>query len=152
LIKLNLINFSWNWWYKSYQSYRFNWLCYKYRFTCNLFAVWRVLYPSLRESFGIPMLEAMSCNVPVTPILHQCQKFLSAAHIINFNWRNYPRLIEILWTQRIENHFDKGLERSKQFSWNNMARDYLKLYELIDFEHSKKIDYGCKINNQWYPS
>jgi glycosyltransferase involved in cell wall biosynthesis len=24
-----------------------------------------LLYPSLRESFGIPMLEAMSCNVPV---------------------------------------------------------------------------------------
>ena len=32
----------------------------------------------------------------------------------------------------------KGLERSKLFSWENMAKEYLKLYKLIHLEHSKK--------------
>ena len=33
---------------------------------------------------------------------------------------------------------EKGLKRSKQFSWNNMAKAYLKQYELIHSAHSKK--------------
>jgi glycosyltransferase involved in cell wall biosynthesis len=37
----------------------------------------------------------------------------------------------------IENHFAKKAKRSKQFSWRNMAKEYLKLYELIHAEHSK---------------
>jgi glycosyltransferase involved in cell wall biosynthesis len=32
---------------------------------------------------------------------------------------------------------NKGLERSKQFSWRNMAKDYLKLYELMHSENAK---------------
>lgn len=105
---------------------------------CDVF-----LYPSLRESFGIPMLEAMSCNVPVITSNTSSMPEVSggAAHIINpFNPEEITQgLIEILQNATYRKSLcDKGLERSKQFSWNNMARDYLKLYELIDSEHSKK--------------
>jgi glycosyltransferase involved in cell wall biosynthesis len=105
---------------------------------CDVF-----LYPSLRESFGIPMLEAMSCNVPVITSNTSSMPEISggAAHVINpFNPEEITQgLIEILQNATYRKSLcDKGLERSKQFSWNNMARDYLKLYELIDSEHSKK--------------
>jgi glycosyltransferase involved in cell wall biosynthesis len=104
---------------------------------CDVF-----LYPSLRESFGIPMLEAMSCNVPVISSNTSSMPEVSgeAAHIINpFNPEEITQgLIYILNNETYRNSLcHKGLERSKQFSWYNMAKEYLKLYELIHLEHSK---------------
>ncbi|KGL59772.1 MULTISPECIES: glycosyltransferase family 1 protein [unclassified Polaribacter] len=105
---------------------------------CDVF-----LYPSLRESFGIPMLEAMSCNVPVITSNTSSMPEVSgdAAHIVNpFNPEEITQgLIEILNNDNYRTSLcNKGLDRSKQFSWHNMAKDYLRLYELIHSEHSKK--------------
>jgi glycosyltransferase involved in cell wall biosynthesis len=104
---------------------------------CDVF-----LYPSLRESFGIPMLEAMSCNVPVITSNTSSMPEVSgdAAHVVNpFNPEEITQgLIEILNNEAYRIALcEKGLERSKQFSWNNMAKDYLKLYELIHIEQTK---------------
>ncbi|MGK0446481.1 MAG: glycosyltransferase involved in cell wall biosynthesis [Polaribacter sp.] len=100
------------------------------------------LYPSLREGFGIPMLEAMSCNVPVIASNTSSMPEVSggAAHIINpFNPKEITQgLIEILNNETYRKSLcHKGLERSKEFSWHNMAKEYLKLYELIHSEYSK---------------
>jgi glycosyltransferase involved in cell wall biosynthesis len=105
---------------------------------CDVF-----LYPSLRESFGIPMLEAMSCGVPVITSNTSSMPEVSgnAAHIINpFNPEEITQgLIKILNDEVYKKSLcDKGLERSKEFSWKNMAKGYLKLYELIYSENSKK--------------
>jgi glycosyltransferase involved in cell wall biosynthesis len=105
---------------------------------CDVF-----LYPSLRESFGIPMLEAMACGVPVITSNTSSMPEVSgdAAHIIDpFNTDEITLgLIEILNNEAYRKSLcEKGLARSKEFSWNNMAIDYLKLYELIHLEHSKK--------------
>jgi len=104
---------------------------------CDVF-----LYPSLRESFGIPMLEAMSCNVPVISSNTSSMPEVSggAAHIINpFNSEEITQgLIEILQNETYRKSLcDKGLKRSKQFSWNNMAKEYLKLYKLVYSENLK---------------
>jgi glycosyltransferase involved in cell wall biosynthesis len=104
---------------------------------CDVF-----LYPSLRESFGIPMLEAMSCNVPVITSNTSCMPEVSggAAHIINpFNPEEITEgLIEILNNEMYRKSLCyNGIERSKEFSWNNMAKEYLKLYKLIHSEYSK---------------
>jgi glycosyltransferase involved in cell wall biosynthesis len=108
---------------------------------CDIF-----LYPSLRESFGIPMLEAMSCNVPVITSNTSSMPEIAedAAHIVN---PLQPEeitdgLITILNNEAYRQSLcEKGLERSKQFSWKNMAKEYLKLYETIYVEQSKKLDY-----------
>ncbi|MDG2431850.1 glycosyltransferase family 1 protein [Flavobacterium sp.] len=105
---------------------------------CDIF-----LYPSLRESFGIPMLEAMSCNVPVITSNTSSMPEIAAdaAHIINpLNPEEITTgLMEILNNDAYKKSLcEKGLERSKQFSWRNMAKDYLKLYEQIHAEHSIK--------------
>jgi glycosyltransferase involved in cell wall biosynthesis len=105
---------------------------------CDIF-----LYPSLRESFGIPMLEAMSCNVPViTSNTSSMPEIASdAALIINpFNPEEITQgLIEIINNETYRASLcERGLKRSTAFSWTNMAKEYLKLYELIHSEHSKK--------------
>lgn len=105
---------------------------------CTIF-----LYPSLRESFGIPMLEAMGCGVPVITSNTSSMPEVAgdAAHIINpFNPQEITQgIIKILNDDKYSASLcQKGLERSKQFSWENMAKDYLKLYEIIHTKHSKK--------------
>lgn len=105
---------------------------------CDVF-----LYPSLRESFGIPMLEAMSCGVPVITSNTSSMPEVSgdAAHVINpFNPEEITQgLVKILNDETYKKSLcDKGLERSKKFSWKNMAKGYLKLYELVNTNNSKK--------------
>lgn len=105
---------------------------------CDVF-----LYPSLRESFGIPMLEAMSCNVPVITSNTSSMPEVSgdAAHIVDpFKPEEITAgIIKILNDDAYRKSLcEKGLERSKQFSWHNMAKEYLKQYELIHLENSKK--------------
>jgi glycosyltransferase involved in cell wall biosynthesis len=100
------------------------------------------LYPSLRESFGIPMLEAMSCNVPVitSNTSSMPEVAADAAHIVDpFKPEEITQgIIKILNNEAYRTSLcNKGLERSKQFSWHNMAKSYLKLYKSINTEHSK---------------
>ena len=104
---------------------------------CDVF-----LYPSLRESFGIPMLEAMSCNAPVITANTSSMPEVAAdaAHIIDpFNPKEITQgIIKILEDENYRKELcKKGLERSKQFSWKNMAKEYLNLYALIDAEYNK---------------
>jgi glycosyltransferase involved in cell wall biosynthesis len=78
-----------------------------------------LLYPSLRESFGIPMLEAMSCNVPVITSNTSSMPEIAAdaAHIINpLQPEEISGLIKILNNDDYKITLRKGLERSKQFS------------------------------------
>jgi glycosyltransferase involved in cell wall biosynthesis len=104
---------------------------------CTIF-----LYPSLRESFGIPMLEAMSCNIPVITSNTSSMPEVScgAAHIVNpFNSEEITQgLIKIVNDDAYRKSLcSKGLKRSEQFTWMNMANDYLKLYKLIHSERSE---------------
>jgi len=98
------------------------------------------LYPSLRESFGIPMLEAMACGVPVITSNTSSMPEVSgdAAHIVN---PYHPEeitegMIKILSEKTYsENLCKKGIERSKLFSWKNMAEQVLVLYNEIKTQH-----------------
>lgn len=103
---------------------------------CSIF-----LYPSLRESFGIPMLEAMGCGAPVITSNTSSMPEISegAAHIINpFKPEEITQgIIKILENKEYRNTLcKKGIERKKRFSWNNMAKEYLQLYKDIYQEHN----------------
>ncbi len=94
------------------------------------------LYPSLRESFGIPILEGMACGVPVITSNTSSMPEIAegAALIVD---PNNPNEITNAIQQLIENSnlkeefIEKGLKRAKLFSWKNMASQYLKLYEEV---------------------
>jgi len=91
------------------------------------------LYPSLRESFGIPILEGMACGVPVITSNTSSMPEIAgdAASIVNPD--RPEEIVEainlILNDEKYRNSLvDKGLRRSLLFSWKNMAENYLKLY------------------------
>jgi len=102
---------------------------------CTIF-----LYPSLRESFGIPMLEAMGCGVPVITSNTSSMPEVAgdAAHIIN---PYHPEEITqgIVKILADKEYYDalckKGIERNKLFSWKNMAEQVLELYNEIKTQH-----------------
>ncbi len=94
------------------------------------------LYPSLRESFGIPMLEAMRCGAPVITSNTSSMPEVSggAAHIIDpYKPEEITAGIQkILTDEAYRNELiQKGFQQSAKFSWENMARKVLELYETV---------------------
>ena len=92
------------------------------------------LYPSLRESFGIPLVEAMKCGVPIiTSNTSSMPEIVADAALIcdPFSAQSIADAVVKLW-ENAELQSDlvaKGFERAKHFSWENNARLTLSLYE-----------------------
>ena len=91
------------------------------------------LYPSLRESFGMPILEAMACGTPVITSATSSMPEVAqgAAWMVDPTQPNEIAAgIETLLkddhlrTKQIE----KGLIRAADFSWENTAQQVLTLY------------------------
>jgi glycosyltransferase involved in cell wall biosynthesis len=95
------------------------------------------LYPSLRESFGIPMLEAMACGVPVITSNTSSMPEIAgdgAVIIDPFKPEEITRAMLDLTTNSAlrSSLIPKGLERAKLFTWKRMAEDVLKIYQEIN--------------------
>jgi glycosyltransferase involved in cell wall biosynthesis len=91
------------------------------------------LYPSLRESFGLPILEAMACGTPV--ITSNCSSMPEvagpAAGLVD---PTVPEDIGDCLHRLLEDAgfrqqlIQKGFERAGHFSWQHMARQVLDVY------------------------
>ena len=96
------------------------------------------LYPSLRESFGIPMLEAMACGVPVITSDTSSMPEVAgdAALIINpFKPEEITEaLISLTSDNALKNQLiTKGFAQAARFSWKAMAENVLRIYrEMAD--------------------
>ncbi|MFA8437010.1 MAG: glycosyltransferase family 4 protein, partial [Marinifilaceae bacterium] len=100
------------------------------------------LYPSLRESFGIPILEAMRCGTPVITSTTSSMPEIAgdAALLVNpNNSKELANAIEYILSdlEFREKLIQKGFNRSKKFSWTKMAERNLKLYNKIYNELQK---------------
>jgi glycosyltransferase involved in cell wall biosynthesis len=94
------------------------------------------LYPSKRESFGIPILEAMASGAPVitSNTSSMPEVAADAAYIVD---PENPDSISLGIHRMITNqslrdkNIEKGFKRASEFSWLNSARQMLKVYESI---------------------
>ena len=98
---------------------------------CKIF-----LYPSLRESFGIPILEAMACGTPVITSNTSSMPEIAgeAAYLINpYKTEEITEAINKLLFDSVltANLIKKGYIQSQKFSWNAMAKNVLKIYEEV---------------------
>jgi glycosyltransferase involved in cell wall biosynthesis len=99
------------------------------------------LYPSKRESFGIPLLEAMACGTPVITGDKSSLPEIAAdaALIVNvFDANNITKAIDQLVQDDDlrQSLIQKGLERSTSFSWENTARETLKIYQQLNISNA----------------
>ena len=98
---------------------------------CELF-----LYTSLRESFGIPMLEAMACGVPViTSTTSSMPEVAGEAAFFADPFKPEEitaGMIRLTTDQVLRNELiQKGFLQAAKFSWKAMAENVLKLYQEI---------------------
>jgi len=97
------------------------------------------LYPSLRESFGIPMLEAMSCGIPVLTSNTESMPEIAgnAAYLINpFKPEEITEaMIKLVNDPDLRTDLiSKGFLRASQFSWKNTAQQVLDIYRELGAE------------------
>lgn len=94
------------------------------------------LYTSLRESFGIPLLEAMACGTPVVTSSTSAIPEIAGNGAILVD----PLDVNAIATQLLKLEQDKsyreqqityGLERTKLFSWQYTSEKLLNVYQSI---------------------
>ena len=95
------------------------------------------LYPSLRESFGIPMLEAMACGTAViTSNTSSMPEIADDAALIIDPFKPEDITDAILKLLNDDNYrtalVEKGYKQAANFTWKSMAEKVLEIYKSIN--------------------
>jgi glycosyltransferase involved in cell wall biosynthesis len=94
------------------------------------------VYPSLYEGFGLPVLEAMACGVPVITSKVSAMPEIAGDAAILVEPNNIEDLAAAIErvlanTALRQGLVEKGLRRSQLFSWKKAACDTLDLYRKV---------------------
>ncbi len=101
------------------------------------------LYTSLRESFGIPLLEAMACGTPVITSNTSSMPEIGGKDAILVNPESSDEITAMMLRLETDQSFYNeqkqiGLQRAKLFSWKKTAENLLKLYQDVYQEIGSK--------------
>ncbi len=94
------------------------------------------LYPSIRESFGIPMIEAMKCEVPIITSNISCMPEIVGDAGVLVNPKDPEEIAKAIVDLFADHKLQKvlvenGNKRAKQFSWNLNAAKTVDLYHKV---------------------
>jgi len=94
------------------------------------------IFPSLHESFGMPILEAMASGCPVVTSNSTACAEVAGSAAISINPRSVDEITDAM--QRImsdenlcESLREKGSARAKRFSWKKSAKRHLQVFESV---------------------
>lgn len=90
--------------------------------------------PSLYEGFGLPILEAFACGVPVISSNASSLSEVGGGAVLYFDPKNLNELVGVLEELIQDNSLrskllKSGLQRSKLFSWKGVADETIKVYK-----------------------
>lgn len=95
---------------------------------------WVLVYPSLYEGFGIPLLEAMACGTPIITGQETALPEVAGNAALYVNVHDPEQLRTML--EQLLNDFElmkrlrnNGFERVQQFTWEKAARETLGVYQ-----------------------
>jgi glycosyltransferase involved in cell wall biosynthesis len=91
------------------------------------------IFPSLWESFGIPVMESMACGTPVLTSQGSCLPEIAGDAALLVDPYSVDAIAEGIYTIMRDTELanrvrEKGLERAKQFTWENSALQTLAAY------------------------
>lgn len=95
-----------------------------------------LVYPALYEGFGLPIVEAMACGTPVVTSNVSSMPEVAGDAAILVNPLSVEEIGKAMYevltnTELYERLRDKGLERSKLFSWAKAAEQTLSVYREV---------------------
>lgn len=110
-----------------------------------------LLFPSLTEGFGLPVVEAMAHGKPV--FLSDRTSLPEVGGSLAYYWEDFSatHMLEVFRAgmdsfQRNPGHAQKLISRAQAFSWQRTAREYMNLYEeMVGATTSHRPCPRCKV-------
>ena len=111
-----------------------------------------LVFPSLYEGFGLPVIEAMACGARVLTSDCSSLKEIADGHGTLVNPKSVKSItkgIEYVFNHPAEtkNIAEKSIDYAKSFTWDRVAKKVLDIFAAIDVK-SDKIAYGFKLDDK----
>lgn len=99
-----------------------------------------LIYPSIDEGFGIPIIEAMNCSIPVIIPDNEICKEIGGEYSFYFTQNNIKSILEQLNyiinnQEEVKLRVLKNNDYVKKFSNKNQGEQLIEIYQSLVYEH-----------------